>query len=115
MKHGWSEQASSLGDYGSWEIKSVSPQLDCWEVYPLLSIDGSGTIEIVDPAGEMHVVRVEAPDKEYEFLNPTLKEHPDMVGSIFETDLFSSAELTKLLQQVITIEKQSRADNANHS
>ncbi len=115
MKHGWSEEASCLGDYGSWEIKSVSPQLDEWELYASLSIDGSGSIEITDPAGQTHVVEVEAPDKEYEFLNPTLKEHPDIVGSIFETDLLPSAELTKLLQQVITIEKQSRADNANHS
>jgi hypothetical protein len=100
-RHGWSEQASSLGDYGYWEIKSVSPQLDCWEICADLSIDGSGTIQIEDPAGETHVVEVEAPDKEYEYLKPTLKEHPDILGSIFETEIVSSTELVSLLQQLI--------------
>lgn len=112
-KHGWSEQASSLGDYGYWQIKCVSPQLNGWEVDADLSIDGSGTIQIEDPAGETHVVEVEAPDKEYEFLNPKLKEHPDMIGCIFETDLLSSAELTRLLEQLIAIEKQSRGGEGN--
>jgi hypothetical protein len=113
MNHGWKEQSSSLGDYGYWEIKCISPQLDGWQVDADLSIDGSGTIQIENPEGETHVVDVEAPDKEYEFLNPTLKKHPDMVGSILETDLLSSAELTMLLQQVITIEKQSCGGEAD--
>ncbi len=101
MRHGWSEEASSLGDYGFWEIKSVRPQLDCWELCADLSIDGSGTIQIEDPAGETHVVDVEAPDQECEFLNPKLTEHTDILGSIFETDIISSTELVSLLQQLI--------------
>jgi len=101
MRHGWSEEASALGDYGHWEINSVSSQLDCWEIWPHLSIDGSGAIQIEDPAGETHLVEVEAPDKEYEFLNPKLTEHPDILGSIFETDIVSSSELASLLQQLI--------------
>lgn len=101
MRNGWWEEASSLGEYGHWEIKSVSPQLDCWQLCADLSIDGSGTIQIEDPAGEKHVVDVEAPDKEYEFLNPKLTEHPDILGSIFETHSITSSELVSLLQQLI--------------
>lgn len=101
MRHGWWEEASSLGEYGQWEIKNVSPQLDCWQLCADLSIDGSGTIQIEDPAGETHLVEVEAPDQECEFLEPKLKENPDILGSIFETDIISSTELVSLLQQLI--------------
>ena len=113
MKHSWGEECSSLGDYGYWEIKSVSPVLDDWELHADLSIDGSGSIEITDPAGKTHVVEVEAPDKDYEILNPVLKEYPDLIGSIFKTDALSSAELRRFLQQLIAIEEQSRGSEGN--
>jgi hypothetical protein len=115
MEHGWQEESdSSPGGQGYWGIENVAPHLDDWEFESNLFGDGSGSIQVTDPSGKVHEIQIDAPD-DYgdEYLNPTLNEHPDLIGSIFDTDLLSTAELTKLLQQVITIEKQSRGDEAN--
>jgi len=113
--HGWEKELDFCpGGQGYWGIENVTPQLEDWLFESDLYGDGSGTISITDPAEKVHKVQIGAPsDTGDEYLNPTLDEHPDLIGSIFETDLLSSTELTKLLQQVITIEKQSQRGEAN--
>jgi hypothetical protein len=115
LRHGWEKEVISCGD-GYWEIESVTPEIDGWELHADLNGVGSGSIQITDPSGETHVVDVEAPDDlGDEYLNPTLNEFPDLVESIFAIDVVSSSDLVELLRQVIANERESRADNANHS
>ena len=106
-RHGWEiESDSTPGGQGYWGIESITPQLVDWEFAADLLGDGSGRIQITDPTGETHEVEVDAPtDYGDEYLNPTLGEHPDLIGDIFETDAVSSAELIGLLRQVIVSEK----------
>lgn len=113
IRHGWEKEVDSCGD-GYWQIESVTPELDGWEVSADLNGDGSGSIHITDPSGGTHEVDVDTPDDlGDEYLNPTLNEFPDLVRSIFATDVVSSSELVELLRQVIANEKQCRGADAN--
>ena len=111
MKSGWRDEIDyTPGDQGYWEIESVTPELDDWEFEANLLGDASGTIRVTDPAGCTHNFEIESGDHSDngKYLNPTLRDHPDLIASIFGTDLLSSSELTTLLVQVIAFEKQSR-------
>ena len=115
--YGWEEEADSTpGGQGYWEIKSVTPELEGWVIEADLLGDGSGTIQVTDPAGETHDIEVEAPcDYGDEYLNPTLDENPDLIASVFEGINKSSPELRNLLHRLITGEKHGRGDEAKQS
>jgi len=115
--YGWEEEGDSTpGGQGYWEIESVTPALEGWEVEADLLGDGSGTIKVTDPAGETHDIEVEAPcDHGDEYLNPTLDENPDLIASIFESTDKSSPEMGNLLLKIITGEMHGREDEAKQS
>lgn len=99
---GWvAEFDSAPGGQGFWGIESVEPGLDDWDLEADLDGNGSGIVQITDPVGITHDIKIEFYDYEkIEDLNPALNHHIDPIASIFESN-DGPQDLRAFLRKVI--------------
>jgi len=84
-RHGWNSSNCASGDGCVFEIESVELELDDWNMSDYsISVDGSGTLCVIDPSGEEHDIDLPAGVLEHSFENYRVDKTlslPDMFGS----------------------------------